>query len=343
MAQGEPVTETIHITYDDLRETLERIFLANGCGEHVAHLLAHNCAGAERDGALSHGIFRVKGNISTLKSGWINGHATPKVEDVAPGFLRADGDNGFALLALDAARDQLIEKTRANGVAILAMRNSQHFGALWPDVEPFAREGFVALSMVNSMSFVVPHGGNKPIYGTNPLAFATPRGTEDPIVFDQASSAMANGDVQIAAREGKQLPEGVGVDADGNPTTDPNAVLNGGALLTFGSYKGSSIAMMIEIMGAALTGGKFSFEVDWSQHPGAVIPHTGQFIMLIDPSRGATRSFADRVETLVAELEGAGVTRLPGDRRYAARKKAAIDGIPLSATDWNQLKARAGL
>lgn len=338
MAKGDPVTDTIHINCDTLRETLERIFLSNGCGNRVAHLLAHNCAGAERDGALSHGIFRVKGNLATLKSGWINGHATPKVEDIAPGFLRADGDNGFALLSLDAAREQLIAKTRTNGVAILAIRNSQHFGALWPDVEPFAREGFVALSMVNSMSFVVPHGGSKPVYGTNPMAFASPRGTEDPIVFDQASSAMANGDVQIAAREGRRLPEGAGVDANGHPTTDPNAVLNGGALLTFGSYKGSSIAMMIEIMGAALTGGKFSFEVDWSAHPGAVIPHTGQFILLIDPGQGAMRPFAERVENLVAELESAGVTRLPGDRRYVARRKAERDGIQLARSDWQNLQ-----
>lgn len=331
----------LYVTYKQLHEVLEQIFLTHGCGARVAHLLAHNCAGAERDGAHSHGIFRVKGNIATLKSGWIDGTATPIVEDVAPGFLRVDAQNGFSLLAVDAAREQFIAKTRANGVAILAVRNSQHFGALWPDVEPFAREGFVALSMVNSMSFVVPYGGTKPVYGTNPLAFAAPRETDDPIVFDQASSAMANGDVQIAAREGRLLPEGAGVDAQGNPTTDPNAVLNGGALLTFGGYKGSSIAMMIEIMGAALTGGKFSFEVDWSRHPGAVIPHTGQFIMLIDPTQGATRSFAARVETLVSELEEAGVTRLPGDRRYKARHKAERDGIPLDKADWERLQVWA--
>lgn len=336
------MSEQVYVTFDELCDVLRRIFTANGCSDHVAGLIADNMAIAERDGALSHGIFRVDGYISTLKSGWVDGHAEPVVEDVAPGFVRADARNGFTLAATAAARDMLIAKARDNGVAILASRNCQHFGALWPDIEPFVRAGFVAISVVNSMACVVPYGGTKPVYGTNPLAFAAPRAGGDPVVFDQASSAMANGDVQIAAREGRELPPGCGVDAQGNPTTDPNAVLNGGALLPFGGHKGSSIAMMVEIMGAALTGGKFSFEVDWSDYPGAVIPHTGQVIMLIDPGQGAVRPFTARVEELIARLADAGVDRLPGDRRYAARRRAERDGIPLSSEDWARLRRLAG-
>jgi len=335
------MSEQVHVSFDDLRVVLRRIFAAHGCSDRVAGLLAKNMAIAERDGAASHGIFRVDGYISTLKSGWVDGKAEPVVSDVAPGFLRADARNGFTLVATDAARDLLTAKARENGLAILAIHNSQHFGALWPDIEPFAREGFLAMSMVNSMACVVPFGGSKPVYGTNPLAFAAPRAGGDPVVFDQAASAMANGDVQIAAREGKQLPPGAGVDAQGNPTTDPQAVLDGGALLPFGGHKGSSIAMMVEIMGAALTGGKFSFEVDWSQHPGAVIPHTGQVILLIDPGQGAVRPFAARVEELIAQLRDAGVDRLPGERRYAARRLTEAHGIPLHADDWARLKQAA--
>jgi len=335
------MSEQVHVSFDDLRDVLRGLFGAHGCSAHVAGLIAENMAIAERDGAASHGIFRVDGYITTLKSGWVDGHAEPVIDDVAPGFIRADACNGFTLAATAAARDLLIAKARENGVAILAIHNSQHFGALWPDIEPFAREGFVAMSMVNSMACVVPYGGAKPVYGTNPLAFAAPRAEGDPVVFDQAASAMANGDVQIAAREGKQLPPGSGVDAQGNPTTDPQAVLDGGALLPFGGHKGSSIAMMVEIMGAALTGGKFSFEVDWSGHPGAVIPHTGQFILLIDPSQGAVRPFAARVEELIGRLRDAGVERLPGERRYAARRRAERHGIPLSAGDWERLRQLA--
>src|SRR2546425_7547809 len=110
----------------------------------------------------------------------------------------------------------------------------------------FAREGLVSLAFVNSISRVVPWGGRKPVYGTNPMAFAVPRENCDPLVFDQASSVMAHGEIRIAAQSGHELPAGVGVDRSGEPTTNPQAIVDGGALLPFGGHKGSSIAMMIE-------------------------------------------------------------------------------------------------
>src|SRR5690606_33622125 len=122
-------------------------------------------------------------------------------------------------------------------------------------------EGLIAMAMINSMASVVPHGGHRKLYGTNPFGFAAPRAEADPLVFDQATSALSNGDVQIAAREGHALPPGSGVDRHGNPTNDPHAVLDGGALLSFGGYKGSSLGMMMEIMAAGLAGGRFSHEV----------------------------------------------------------------------------------
>jgi delta1-piperideine-2-carboxylate reductase len=221
----------------------------------------------------------------------------------------------------------------------MSIRNAHHFGALWPDIEPFARDGLIAMMMVNSMASIVPHGGTSKLYGTNPLAFACPRESGDPLVFDQASSMWSNGDVQIARREGRALPPGVGVDRQGQPTTDPNAVLEGGALLPFGGHKGSSVAMMMEMMAAGLSGGNFSFEVDWSAYPGATTPNGGQTIILIDPQRGATREFTTRVETLIAAIHDAGQDRLPGDRRYANRRDAERNGVPITVEDLARLRS----
>jgi delta1-piperideine-2-carboxylate reductase len=332
---------TERLPFDELVALLTAIFVRHGCSAHVAGLLAADMAAAERDGALSHGIFRVAGNLGSLRSGWVDGRAEPVVEDVAPGMLRVDGRNGFAQAGLAESRPRLIAKARANGIALLTMRNSHHFGALWPDIEPFAREGLLALMMVNSMANVVPHGGTRRLYGTNPLALAVPRTGTDPLVFDQASSAWSNGDVQIARREGRQLPEGVGVDRDGQPTTDPAAVLEGGALLPFGGHKGSSIAMMMEVMGAALAGSNFSFEVDWSKHPGAATPNGGQTIILIDPGRGASRDFGARIETLIAAIRDAGQERLPADRRYANRRESERLGVPIAAAALAELRRLA--
>ncbi|MBT8767836.1 Ldh family oxidoreductase [Metapseudomonas boanensis] len=336
-------SDPIHLSFNELRDLLASIFERHGTSAQVAATLADNCAAAQRDGSDSHGVFRIPGYLSSLGSGWVNGRAEPKVEDVAPSFVRVDAGGGFAQPALAAARELLLAKVRESGIALLAIRNSHHFAALWPDVEPFAREGLVALSFVNSMTSVVPHGGHSALFGTNPIAFAAPRGQGDPLVFDLATSAIANGDVQIAAREGKQLPEGFGVDAQGQPTRDPKAILDGGALLPFGGYKGSALSMMVELLAAALTGGNFSFEFDWSGHPGAQTPWTGQLLILIDPDRGASRSFAERCETLIARMAEAGQDRQPGDRRYRQRARAEVEGIALPAGELAKLRALAGL
>lgn len=340
--KGEGAVMT-HMDFETLVTLLARIFRSNGVSGVAADILARNCAAAERDGAMSHGLFRMAGYVSTLRSGWVDGRAAPLVEDVGASFLRVDAANGFAQPALAAATPLALEKARATGACVVAIRRSHHFAALWPDVEPFAQAGLVAIAMVDSMAVVVPPGAHRPVYGTNPLAFAAPRENGRVIVFDQAVSVMAHGDVQIAAREGHDLPPGTGVDAMGQPTTDPRAILDRGALLPFGGHKGAAIAMMIEIMAAALTGGLYSHEVDWSAHPGAQTPCTGECLILIDPARGGSAAaFVARVEQLIAALHDAGQSRMPGDRRFAARQKAEQDGIPVSADMRERLEALMG-
>ncbi|WP_458374702.1 Ldh family oxidoreductase [Pseudomonas laurylsulfatiphila] len=331
-----------HLSLEALSALLEKIFLRHGTSAEVARVLAQNCAGAERDGAHSHGVFRIPGYVSTLQSGWVNGQAVPVVEDVASGFVRVDANNGFAQPALAAARELLVQKARSAGIAVLAIRNSHHFAALWPDVEPFAYEGLVALSVVNSMTCVVPHGADRPLFGTNPIAFAAPRAGGEPIVFDLATSAIAHGDVQIAARQGERLPQGMGVDSLGQPTTDPKAILEGGALLPFGGHKGSALSMMVELLAAALTGGNFSFEFDWNNHPGAKTPWTGQLLIVIDPDKAAGQSFAERSQELVRQMHGVGLKRLPGDRRHHQRAKSLANGIELDARTLANLRELAG-
>lgn len=330
-----------HLPFAELRALLATIFERHGASPEVAAILGENCASVQRDGAESHGVFRMPGYVATLKSGWVDAAAVPVVTDAAPGFVSVDAMNGFAQPALAAARALVTEKARANGIALVAIHNSHHFSALWPDVEPFARDGLVALAFVNSMACVVPHGGQHALFGTNPIAFAAPRAGADPLVFDLATSAMANGDVQIAAREGQLLPEGTGVDRDGNPTRSPAAVLDGGALRTFGGHKGSALSMMVEILAAALTGGNFSFEVDWSGHPGAQTPRTGQLLIVIDPARQAGNRFAARIEALVREMKAAGQQRQPGARRYLQRAASERLGVAVGAAELAALRQLA--
>jgi len=335
-------SDTVRLPHADLVALLTGLLVRHGCSASVAAVLADNCAAAQRDGAHSHGVFRVPGYVSTLASGWVDGTARPVVSDVAAGLLKVDAAGGFAQPALAAARAALMDKARSAGIAALAIHNSHHFGALWPDVEPFADAGLVALTVVNSMTCVVPHGARQPLFGTNPIAFAAPCAGHAPLVFDMATSAMAHGDIQIAAREGRSLPPGVGVDAAGQPTCDPRAILDGGALLAFGGHKGSALSMMVELLAAALTGGHFSWEFDWSGHPGAKTPWTGQALIVIDPTRSEGQRFAERAGALVAQLRAVGLERLPGERRYHERAVSAREGVALTRSELAELHTLAG-
>jgi len=295
---------------------------------------------AERDGATSHGFFRLPGYVADLANGWVDGRAEPVVEDAVPGLVRVDAANGYAQVALADGRDRFVAKARTQGIAALAIRNSHHFAALWTDVEPLAEAGLVAFAFGNGRSRVVPFGGGRRLFGTNPMAFACPRRNGPPMVWDQASSMMAHGEVMLAAMHGKPIPEGAGFDAAGRPTTAADAVLAGGALGPFGGYKGSAIALMIELMGGALTGGDLGFEDRSGAFTGAQSSSAGEYLLAIDPARSGGGAFLDRTEALFQRLTRDGA-RLPGDRRYVNRERALAEGIRIEPEQLDALKRHA--
>lgn len=310
-----------------LAALIARAFERHGMSTRNATLVAAVVAAAERDGAASHGLLRMDGYIGTLGSGWVDGAAVPMVTQPAPAIVAVDARNGFAQVALEAAREEAVATARRQGLAAVCIHDSHHFAALWPDVEPFAEQGLIALTVVNTRSRVAVWGGRRKMLGTNPMAFACPCGDGPPVVWDQASSQRAQGEVLKARLEGRPVPDGVGIDAAGEPTTDAAAILDGGALLPFGGHKGAGIAFMVEVLAAALTGGCFGFEDESPKFPGAQTSRAGQFLLLIDPARGPGGDVPGRIAALVAMLREAGAQRLPGDERRRRRDRAAREGI----------------
>lgn len=341
MSSGDSATVTL--TLEEVRDLSIRCFLANGCNQANAEAVADVIHNAERDGAKSHGLFRVPGYIKSLKSGKANGHATPVLEDLAPAALRVSGDGGFAPLAQQLGRDPLIERARSQGVAALAITNIHHFQALWYEVEPLAEAGLCAFAFTAAFPYVVHPGGRRPIYGTNPMSFGWPRPGKPPMVFDQASSALARGEIMIAARDGHEVPPGTGIDADGNDTTDPKAILDGGAQLPFGGYKGASVALMVELLAGALIGDKFSFEAFESDPKDGGPPNGGEFMLAIDPGRlGDGHGWAEHAELLFDRILAEEGTRLPAGRRHANRAKTATEGAAIPAPLHAEIVALCG-
>ena len=323
----------VNVAAEEVETLLRRAFARHGMPEAHTALVAATIVAAERDGTPSHGLSRLRGYLDSLASGWINARPELAITDTAPGTLHVDADNGFAQVALSRAAPQIVGKARACGVAALSISNSHHFAALWPDVEPFAQQGLLAITVVNTRALMTVWGGTRPVLGTNPMAFACPRADGPPIVWDQASSVMSQGDVRLHALSGTPLPAGVGVDREGQETTDAARVLDGGALLPFAEAKGGSIAFMVEVLAAALTGGRFGFEDESARVPGATTSNAGQFVLLIDTANASGGRFAARIEGLVAALRDAGSARMPGTRRYARRARAAQDGFAITEAD----------
>lgn len=311
--------------HDLARQTLQKF----GADADNATAVADIITMAERDGCHSHGLMRLAGYVATLKSGKVNGKARPTVKTLAPAVVQIDGHNGLAPLALQTGRDPLIKAAKTCGIAIMPLIRIHHFAALWTEVEPIADAGLVAFACTSYKPAVIPAGGTKALYGTNPIAFGWPRKDGPSMVFDQASSVMARGEVMLAAREGHTLPEGVGVDAKGDPTTDPDEILKG-ALNAFGGYKGSSIAMMVELLAGALIGESFSFEAAERDNGDGGPPQGGEFLMAMDPTlvRG-NDGWADHAEDLFDKIQEQDGARLPGTRRHANRTVSG-DGVAVS-------------
>ncbi|MCA8928350.1 MAG: Ldh family oxidoreductase [Alphaproteobacteria bacterium] len=333
--------ETVTLKLDEVRPLTAAALRAAGADRANAEAVADVVTRAERDGCASHGVFRVPGYCAILQAGEAKGDARPRVERRAPGVVFVDGDKGLAPLPMALGRPMLAQVAREQGIAAMAIRNSAHFAALWPDVEPLAQQGLVAMSFVNSRAFVAPAGGTRPLYGTNPMSFACPRADgRPPMVWDQASSAAARGEIMIAARDGHSVPEGFGLGPDGQPTTDPNKVLEG-VQLAFGGYKGAAIALMVEILAAGLSGGELSFEADeqYTGHGGPT--HNGHLVIAMDPSAFGADTFLERVEGLFARILSDGDARLPGDRRLANRARIPKAGTVLPAALVAEVKAIA--
>lgn len=293
-----------------------------GFASDHAHAIAQMLYTCQLDDCQSHGLFRLFMCVDTMKGGKIDAQVTPSLAATDNSIVRVDARGGMSLLAVEQGMPVLIDKARRFGMAAMAVNNCFHFSALWPEVEQLSAAGLVGMSMVPSHSWVAPAGGTRGTLGTNPIAFSWPREGTDPFTFDFATSAFARGEIELYLRAGKPLPDGVAVDAQGQPTTDPKAAMDG-AMLTFGSYKGSALSVMIELMAGPLIDDLTSMEsMEFAEGKGGA-PYHGQIILAFDPdqlSGGTVARNNDRAERLFADIVDQGA-RLPSQRRFEARAR----------------------
>jgi len=324
------MTEFVNVSLEQVHKLAVDALICQGFSEDQANAIATTITAAERDECRSHGLFRIPFYIKATANPSTDPAAIPDLNVSDSAVIHVDARDGFCPLALQVGIEPLAEKARTLGIAALAIHNVYNIAALWPEVEALAQQGLVAFAFTAANAYVAPHGGTKPVFGTNPMAFAWPRGNQPPLVFDQASSASARGEIQLHAIAGKSIPDGWAIDEFGNPTNQPDAALQG-AQLPFGGHKGSSIALMIELLAGALIGDLFSYESSEKDTLNVGAPFGGEFIIAINPAHtltdGNTAAAQKRAENLFTRILDQDGTRLPSARRYEARNRTQTEGV----------------
>ena len=310
---------TVPLSLEDIYNLANKTLSANGCDEETSNILSDLIMKAERDGSLSHGLFRLPAYVAGLKSGKINGKNRPKVSKITPSVVKVDGKNCLAPMVLNKSLPELIKAAKENGVAVLSITNSHHMAAMWPETEAIAEQGLVAFACTSYKPAVAPAGSIKPLFGTNPISFAWPRKNKPPVVYDMATASMAMGEVQVAKREGHKVPLGTGLTKEGKDTTDPAEIADGGVLLPFGGYKGSGIAMMVELLAGALVGDNFSYETAEKDNNDGGPPSGGEFILAISPDKLSQNNWDEHSSKFFEKMKAMGDVRLPGERRHKNR------------------------
>lgn len=317
------------------------VLMAHHCGASQARSVAEALTKAEIDGKKGHGLSRVPSYAAQAKSGKVDGMARPVSRIMKPSVLAIDAGFGFAYPAFDMMMDELPAMARQQGLAMAGVSRSHHYGVAGHHVERAADQGMVALLFGNTPAAMAPWGGKTPLFGTNPIAFAAPIAGSIPMVIDLATSKVARGNIMAAHQRGETIPDDWALDQDGNPTVDPAQALKG-SMRPLGDAKGAALALMIEVLAAALTGAGFGYQASSFFEAEGPAPNVGQLMLMIDPdvmSDGAD-GFSGRLAALAAAIIDDG-GRIPGHARMDKRIRAEADGVEVDSGIWQTITAMA--
>lgn len=332
----------MRIALDALRALVADALTRAGASPAMAAATARALVLAEAQAMPSHGLSRVAQYAAQLRNGRVVGSAVPAVVKRRGGGLVVDAGEGLAFPACDLAVAEAVAAAPAHGVVFAGVIRSHHAGVMVDHLRPVAAAGLVGLAFANSPAAMPAAGGRHPVFGTNPIAAVFPRRSGDPLLVDLSLSEVARGKVMVAARDGKPIPAGWALDADGNPTTDAKAAL-AGSMLPIGavsSPKGAMLALVVELLVTAVIGANFGFEASTFFVDEGNRPNIGQAFIAIDPDALAGRDrYLARLEVLVAEMATDAGVRLPGARREALRRAAERDGVDVADAMLASLRA----
>ncbi|KQB91636.1 putative oxidoreductase YjmC [Geobacillus sp. PA-3] len=300
--------------------------------EKVADVLVH----ADLRNVNSHGVLRTEHYVNRLKAGGINPNANITFKATGPVTGVVDGDDGFGHVIADEAMEQAIRMAKENGVGMVTAINSSHCGALSYFVQKAVEAGMIGIAMTHTDKIVVPFGGKTPFLGTNPIAYGVPAKTKKPLILDMATSNVALGKILQAREEGKEIPEGWGVDENGATVTDPNKVV---ALLPFGGPKGYGLSVIVDVFSGLLAGAAFGPHISKMYGDLDKKRKLGHYVCAINPAFFTDKDvFLQQMDRMIDELHqvepAPGFERVyvPGEIEHLHEEKNRKHGITIART-----------
>lgn len=323
---------------NDLRRLAIGILTKAGVSPEHASIQADLFIEAEMRGLPSHGLLRLRRVVERITAGLSVPEATGKQTWARRNFLRVDGERGLGPVVALHSLDAIIPHAHEDGIAIAAIRNTNHLGALAYYVEYAANHGITCIGLTISEALVHPYGGRKALIGTNPIAIGVPADPA-PLVLDMATSLVSMGKIHDHANRGASIPLGWALDADGNPTTDATAAKSG-AIAPFGGPKGYALGVAFEVLVASLAASAFGTDVRGTLDS-VDVSNKGDIFIAIAPSHA---SQAKEIATeYLAQIRNATPADpaipvlAPGDRSRTARDRSLRDGIVLDDALWEDL------
>lgn len=329
--------QSLRIAAADLHRFCVTALTRVGVSEADAATTADVLVTTDTWGVFTHGVKALRGYIRRLRAGGLRADARPAVVAGGPAWAIVDGGSALGMVTSVLAMRTAMSKARESGIGYVGVRNSCHFGAAGYYASLAAAEDMIGLAMANDTPSVTAPGARGAITGSNPLAYAVPTGSGRPILLDMATSIVAGGKVAAAHALGQPIPPGWVIDRDGEPSTDPAAFLQGGALLPMAGHKGYGIALLIETLAGLLTGALIARQVIPWIHGDPAVPtgHGAAFIAIDVAKLMPAAAFKQRVDALVHEIHTAprarGVDRIcvPGEMEWERRERALAEGILL--------------
>lgn len=321
----------------DLKLFCNRVLEGMGMNKENSDIVADSLIRANLEGVDSHGISRLPIYSKRFTDKRINLNPDISMEESTPSVLLVDGDNGLGHVVTYHSILKGMDMAKQSGISAIAIKNSNHFGTASYYCQLACEQNLACIGFTNSPSGIAPWGGKSAFFGTNPIAFGFPTGNDQPVIIDLSTSIVARGKIILAAKQGKDIPDGWAIDEKGHPTNDPEEALRG-AVLPLGGAKGSALALAVEILTGILSGAAFGPHVknlyDENETGQA---NVGHFFILMDIEKFMNINiFFESIQNLLEEMKdlpkvpGTNEIRYPGERRNREREQRLSEGIQLS-------------